>query len=210
MQTPPLDPGLVYVDQPDGRGALSRIVRDADAAETLWIDAGGAGSTYGLTADGDRHALRGLRIARAFTAHQHHTLVRRALDAASGRTDLVVAPNVAALYEAADGPDAETDRLYEATCSLLAALAGSLDVPVLVSAPAAGDDVQDALRERADSEWTCRDTDLGYAVDAPGFTPPGYWRDGWWQTTIPYWVDCCGAVGAVETATADPVALAIE
>ncbi|MBX0322308.1 hypothetical protein EGH21_04580 [Halomicroarcula sp. F13] len=210
MQTPPLEPGLVYVDQPDGRGAVAHVVRSAEATETLWVDAGGAASTYALTADGDRHALRGVRVARAFTAHQHHALVRRAVDVASGRTDLVVVPNVPALYEGADGPESEYDRLYGATCELLETLADALDVPVLVSAPTASDARRDRLHDRADTELTCRNTPFGYAVDAPGHTPPGYWRDGWWQTTVPYWVDVCGAVGDPGPTTADPVELVVD
>jgi|APHM01.1.fsa_nt_gi hypothetical protein len=27
---------------------------------------------------------------------------------------------------------------------------------------------------------------------------PGYWHRGWWQTTIPYWVELCGAVDATD------------
>lgn len=210
METPALEPGLTFVAQPDGRGGVAPLVRNADATETLWVDARGAASTYALTADGDRHALRGIRVARAFTAHQHHALVRRAVDAVSGRTDLVAAPNLAALYEAADGPEAELDRLYAATCSLLSALAASTGVTVLTTAPDATDAHRETLREQASHELTCRPTDFGYAIDAPGFTQSGYWGEGWWQTTIPYWVEVCGAVDHLEATTADPVALAVE
>ncbi|MFC6861912.1 hypothetical protein ACFQGE_00390 [Halomicroarcula sp. GCM10025817] len=210
METPPLEPGLTFVAQPDGRGGVAALARHADATETLWVDTRGAASTYALTADADRSVLRGLRVARAFTAHQHHALVRRAVDAATARTDLVVAPNLAALYEAADGPDTELDRLYAATCSLLAALGESTGVPVLAGAPDATDAHRETLREAAAREVTCRPTDFGYAVDAPGFTQSGYWGGGWWQTTIPYWVAVCGAVGTSAPATADPVAVAVE
>ena len=211
METPPLDPGLTFVAQPDGRGGIAPLVRHADVAETLWIDARGAVSTYALTADADRSALAGIRVARAFTAHQHHELVRQAVGAATDRTGLVAAPNVAALYAAADGPDAETDRLFEATCSLLSGIADALAAPVLTSAPDAPGDYHDVVTDQAAHEITCRRTGLGYAFEAPGFTDPGYWQDGWWQTTIPYWVECCGAVDdPTEAASPDPVAVALE
>jgi len=48
---------------------------------------------------------------------------------------LVVAPNVATLYEAADASAAEIDRLFDASVELLADLATALEVPALVSAP---------------------------------------------------------------------------
>lgn len=211
--TPPLGAGLTFVEQPD-RGAIHRLVLGAEcdgetsaapraadsrtggARETLWIDAGGTASTYGLTAQApNRRALRGIRIARAFTAHQHHQLVRNAVEAASGRTGLVVAPNVAALYENADAPAAEIDRLFDASLGLLADLGTALDVPVLVSAPHAGDERQATVRERASEEIECRRTDLGYAFATDEFQTTGYWQEGWWQTTIPYWVELFGAVG---------------
>ncbi len=205
-QTPPLEPGLTCVEQPDV-GALHRLVlgSDVDATEdttgpsagreTLWIDAGGAASTYGLTAQAPtRRALRGIRVARAFTAHQHHQLVRNAVGEASGRTGLVVAPNVAALYDGADASDAEIDRLFRASLELLADLADALAVPVLVSAPRASDERRAAVRERADREIECERTDLGYAFATEGFETTGYWQRGWWQTTIPYWAELCGTV----------------
>ena len=250
--TPPLEPGLTFVEQPD-RGAIHRLVlgsevlrtsnsgsgetasrsdhdgetsaerrrsrdgvavsrddenssaefsnhsadnRTGVARETLWVDAGGAATTYGLTAQApDRRALRGIRVARAFTAHQHHQLVRDCIATASGRTGLVVAPNVAALYERADASAAEIDRLFDASIGLLANLADALGVPVLVSAPHAGDERRAAIRERASEEIECRRTDLGYAFATDAFETTGYWKHGWWQTTIPYWVELFGAVG---------------
>lgn len=212
--TPPLDPGLVYVEGSD-RGAIHRLVLGSDHnGETLWVDAGGAASTYGLTAEApNRRALRGIRVARAFTAHQHHQLVRNAIgaslrraparsahgdavEAASGRTGLLVAPNVAALYEKADASDAEIDRLFDASLGLLCELGDALDVPVLVSAPYANDERRAAIRERASTEVECRRTDLGYAFATEEFQTTGYWQEGWWQTTIPYWVELFGAVGS--------------
>lgn len=192
MHLPAFDPGLVVVET-DGPGAVAHLVRESDATRVLWIDAGGAATTDALAGGGPR-SLRGIRVARAFTAHQHHALVRQAVRAADGRTDLVAAPNLAALYRAADAPDAEIDRLYAATCELLAGLGESLAVPVLAAAPDGTDRFRDPLADRATQTVSCLDTDLGYAVDAPGFTPPGYWQDGWWQTTVPYWVELCESV----------------
>ncbi|WP_226011860.1 hypothetical protein [Halomicrobium salinisoli] len=226
-QTPPLEAGLTYVEQPDA-GALHRLVLRSDAGtaadesdgrasdgaartsgrETLWIDAGGAASTYGLTAQAPtRRALRGIRVARAFTAHQHHQLVRNAVGEASGRTGLVVAPNVAALYDAADACDAEVDRLFRASLALLADLADALAVPVLVSAPRASEQRRATVRERADREIECERTDLGYAFATEGFETTGYWQRGWWQTTIPYWAELCGTV-AERAEAFEPTAVA--
>ncbi|MBX0285983.1 hypothetical protein [Haloarcula salinisoli] len=213
--TPPLDAGLVFVEQPD-RAALQRLVRGAEReGETLWVDAGGVAETYGLLDEGaNRRELRGIRIARAFQAHQHHQLVRDLVGEASARTALVVAPNLAALYEAADGPSTETERLFDGSLALLADLADALDVPVLVSAPHGTDAHRAAIRERAADVIECRRTSQGYAFETDEFETTAYWHRGWWQTTIPYWVDLYGAVdgepAAAETAPATLREVAIE
>jgi len=118
--TPQLDAGLVFVEQPD-RAALQRLVRGAEReGETLWVDAGGVAETYGLLNEGaSRRDLRGIRVARAFQAHQHHQLVRDLVAEASGRTALVVAPN----YHAA----AADRAAFEASLALLADLGDTRD-----------------------------------------------------------------------------------
>jgi len=212
--TPPLDAGLVFVAQPD-RAALQRLVRGAERdGEVLWVDAGGVAETYGLLDEGStRRELRGIRVARAFQAHQHHQLVRNLVSEASERTALIVAPNLAALYEAADHAAAETERLFDGSLALLADLADALSVPVLVSAPHGTDDHRAAIRERAADVVECRRTSQGYAFETDEFETTAYWRRGWWQTTIPYWVELCGAVdgeSAAETVPATPLEAAVE
>lgn len=201
--TPPLEPGLTLLAQPD-RGALHRLVLDSDWEGTaLWVDAGGAASTYGLTARvPTRRALQGIRVARAFTAHQHHQLVRNAVAAADGRTGLVVAPHLGALYDAADAPASVLDRLFSAAVDMLAELADALAIPVLATAPGAGGERRATITERADREIDCEATDLGYAYATEGFRTTAYWGAGWWQTTIPYWVELCGAGAPVGAALA--------
>jgi len=203
--TPPLEPGLTLVEQPD-RGALHRLVLDGEWAGTaLWVDAGGAASTYGLTARvPSRRALQGIRVARAFTVHQHHQLVRNVVAEADSRTGLVVAPNIAALYDAADAPAVVRDRLFAASLGLLAELAASMAVPVLVTAPSAGEKRRAAIEARADREIDCEATDLGYAYATDSFRTTAYWGAGFWQTTIPYWVELYGAGVPVGTALGEP------
>jgi len=115
--TPTLDAGLVFVEAPD-REAMGRLVRGAARdGETLWVDAAGAANTYDLLEG--RRELQGIRIARAFQAHQHHQLVRDLVAEASGRTALVVAPN----YHAA----AADRAAFEASLALLADLGDTRD-----------------------------------------------------------------------------------
>ena len=161
------------------------------------MDARNHASTHALTAGARRpRVLDRVLVARAFTAHQHHSLVRQLVVDAARPTALVVAPVVDDLY-ADDGLLAEeAERLREATLSTLRALAAACNVPVLVTAS----DPQ-AVAEYADEEVEVEETRFGPRFEGAGGETTAYWTRGGWQTTVPYWVDICGVAEAVESET---------
>jgi hypothetical protein len=196
---PRLEPGVTLLS--GGPAAVHRFVvaeLAGDATEALWVDPGRAVSVYALyDLAPSKRALSGLRIARAFTAYQHHALVRELVDRASPRTDLVVLPGIADLYRDDDVPDYERAELFESALAICAGLADSLSIPVLCSDD--GDDDLSALAtEYADAEIDAERTDQGLAFRGAGFSTLGYWARGYWQTTIPYWVELFGAVDPEE------------
>ncbi|WP_331236100.1 hypothetical protein [Natronorarus salvus] len=195
---PALDPGLALLRLPRPRSpALPALVADRlrrRPGSAFWIDARNHAATYALygAAPAER-TLDSLRIARAFTAYQHHSLVRRLPGLVTGRTSLVVAPAVTALYR---DPDLDADRaehLLDATLAVLSNLASAVDVPVLVTTTAE-DPAADSLAVAADTELACRETPFGFAFSGESFETTCYWDGGYWQTTIPYWVALFGAV----------------
>ncbi len=202
---PALDPGVTLLS--GGPAALHRLVA-AELARgrraALWVDPGSAVSTYALydLASSGR-ALAGLRVARAFTAYQHHALVRELVRRASPRTELVVLPGVADLYRDDDVPDYERDALFEAGLAAGAALADALSVPVLASDE--GDDELSALAAGyADAEIEVERTDLGLSFRGAGFETLGYWGRDFWQTTVPYWVELFGVADPEAPLAASP------
>ncbi|WP_435144468.1 hypothetical protein [Halobaculum sp. P14] len=205
LDQPTLDDGVTLLRPPDARStALHRLVvdalADADRAggPAYWVDARNAAVSHALyrLAPADR-ALRGLQVARAFTAYQHLELVRTLARRARPGTRLVVAPNVASLYRDGDVPDGEADRLLRAALATLSELGDALDCPVVVSATG-DDDHADRVADAADRVVDCERTALGLTYDAPGFDVDGYHRGDHWQTTIPYWVDLCGRLEPVD------------
>lgn len=203
---PTLVPGLVRLRTADDPGpagprstratALHDLVARAledGSGPAYWLDARNAASTYGLAAALGPTGLDTVRVARAFTAHQHHDLVRRTVRTASDPA-LLVAPNVATLYRDDDAPDREATALFRTSCRLLDALGRSLAVPVLVTAAPADDD---AFAERvagaASRTITCERTRCGLRLAAGDEETLVYRGPGWWQTTVPYWVDLLGA-----------------
>lgn len=196
---PSLPPELVHLRRPGGGGAaLRRLVAAAMAdreGSALWVDAGGDATTRRL----DDHLPRGrgladVRVARAFTAYQHHELVRRAVGEADVHTGLVVAPCTAALYRDDDVPDALGRDLLAASLATLRELARGLEVPVVVTTPGDDCDHHALVAERADRTVACERTRAGLRFVGPDAETTVYRDAAGWQTTIPYWVDLFGCV----------------
>jgi len=189
---PSLEAGVTLLRGGD-RGAVAALVaaelRERDGL-ARWVDARNHASTYALSGHGDRRRLLDrVRVARAFTAHQHHALVRQLVGDARRPTSLVVAPAVDDLYGDDDLLAAEAERLREASLSTLAALADARDLPVLVTASD-----PDTVVEHADQTVDVEDTRFGRRFEGEGDETTAYWTRGGWQTTIPYWVDLVGRV----------------
>lgn len=109
---PTLDTGPHLLDAPaEMRGAVHAIVCDTlltTEGSVWWVDAGGradAAQLAGLAPS--RRALDRVRVARGFTAYQHHTVARRLGDAVADHVreggsapSLVVCPAVDDRYRA--------------------------------------------------------------------------------------------------------------
>ena len=199
---PTLEPGVTVLRPPGPRSpALHRLVAETlegESGPAYWVDARNAANTHALyDAAPSRRTLAGLMVARAFTAYQHAGMVHELPRVARPGTRLVVASNAAALYRDGDVSDATAARLLDASLGFLTELADALDCPVLVTATGE-DDLAERVVAAADAVVDCERTRLGLTFDAPGFTPSGYYRDGYWQTTVPYWVDLLGRVAPRE------------
>lgn len=143
---PTLDPGVTLLTT-DGRatGALQSLVLDrvlcGDGA-ALWVDADGHAATTSLAAVApSRRTLERIRVARAFTAFQHHALLAD-LEAAAASLDapveVVVAPAVEHFYAADDLRRGEGEAMLTRGLELLGELAAARDVPVLLSRSGSG------------------------------------------------------------------------
>lgn len=204
-QLPTLEPGVTYLDT-DG-AALYRVVArhlTEHRGPAYWVDAGNCAAPAVLYDHLDRRATRSLRVARAFTGCQHHELVRSLPRTVRPNTSLVVAPALGLLYADGDVPDHEADAMFGAVRELLDSVASAVDVPVLVTADA--DPYAADVRQAADRTLGATATDAGLRVDGDGFRTDVYWDEWGFQTTVPYWVDLLGAVGADDRERAAPPA----
>jgi hypothetical protein len=197
---PDLDAGLTLLGTPQPRATVIhrlalQTIQQTDGP-TYWLDARNTASTYALhELAPSARTLRGVRIARAFTAYQHHTLVERVVNAVSPRTGCVVVPNAASLYRDDDVPEHEAEPLLSAAVGALREVATTFEIPVLVTDAGPDDRLAGVLADHADRELRCERTGLGYRFEGEEFETTVYRQDGGWQTTIPYWVELLSAVG---------------
>lgn len=197
---PTAEPGLTTLRCPHPRsGALYRVaiqtIQDSDGP-VYWVDARNTASTYALSqlAPAAR-VLDPVRLARAFTAYQHFRLIERVINRVRPRAGCIVAPNLPALYRDDDVPAHEATDMLDAVLDGLATLAETLELSVLVSTTE-HDRLGATVTDRATREIECIETAFGYRFNGDDVDSHGYWQDGYWQTTIPYWVDLFGPADA--------------
>lgn len=208
---PDLAPGITLLRTPGPRSTVLhqlalQTIRQVDGA-AYWLDARNTASTYALHDLADDHRLlRGIRLARAFTAYQHFTLIERLINTVTARTGCVVLPNAPSLYRDDDVPGHEATPLFDAAVTAVSEVATVYDIPVLVTDAGPMDDLAESAAATADARYRAESTDLGYRVVGEGFETTVYWDETGWQTTIPYWVDLCGMVEeTVQAARLTPV-----
>lgn len=200
---PDLRVGLNVLWVPSHRSmALHRVVSgvlpERDGA-AVWIDARDVATTHALYDRLSSSVLRRIRIARSWTAYQHHELVRRLPADVDEATGIVIAPAVTSLYED-DGVPAPEARWYlESSIAILAELGVACECPVLASVSDTSE-FASLVAEYAAYEIDCESTDLGYRFDADGFETLAYWDAVFWQTTIPYWVALLGVADNADLA----------
>jgi hypothetical protein len=170
-------------------GELSREDAHPDAP-AYWVDVGGAAATRGLYDRGlDPATGPTLRIARAFTAYQHFSLVERLCERLSEATPFVVCSNVARLYDDDDVRRGEARELLGAAMERLAEAVEAHDVPTVLTTGSPGDRRLAAIVDViADRTTRCRPTRLGLRFSGEDFETETYgsaWGDH--QTTFEYW-----------------------
>lgn len=209
---PSLPSGVVRVDLPDPRSvAFHHLVVDAlvggeGDGPVHWIDARNNASTYVLAdlAPHDR-ALERVRVARAFTAHQHYALVTALPGRVTPATDLIVLPCVGSLYADDDLRAGEDDLLLSGAVDVLVALARRHDCTVLCSTGAVPAPIADRIADAADATVRCRETREGFRYVTGDFETEVYAGPGYRQTTLPYWARALGDLAGIgATATPDP------
>lgn len=200
---PDLDRGLNLLETPVNRTTALHQIGLAHLRERggsgFWIDARENASPFQLRREG--HPVPDILLCRAFTAFQHYEIVRTLPRHLPDDLELVIAPCLPSLYCDTDVPDWEGEWHLESALAVLDEIARIWDVPVLVSSTT-NSPMIDQVRDAATKTITYERTGLGYRFEADDFETTVYWQDGYWQTTIQYWVELFGAVDESDPAVA--------
>lgn len=207
VELPRLTPGL-YLLNGDGRGAKMRPLQTLalDAAlsaggDAVWIDTRGYVATHSLARLApSARVLRRVQVARAFTTHQHHTLVTQLArwvrgepagvfgEPATDEPAVVVVPAADGSYRSGELSETRRRRLFARTLAQLQFVAREAGVPVLTTRTAA-DELAAPLAAAATAIET-RATQFGPRFDCSSLEfetvayPEG---DGTIQTTLAFW-----------------------
>lgn len=170
-RTPDLDAGITRVEFRDGPDGLYRLVTDALLTATgpaYWVDAANEARTRRLyAASSDRLTLARLRVARAFTAYQHRSLVDRLVSQVEEDTALVVCSSMPALYADDDLLAGDDRALFRASAKALLRLRRRFDVPILVTHRTDAE-FTDLLAACADRSLHCERTRRGVQFRGDG------------------------------------------
>lgn len=193
---PTLDSGLVLLETTDNEqaiGPLGSLVLDhlfCSDDRAVWVDSGGHATTQRLARMAPSLGLlERIRVARAFTAYQHYSLVEeldQQLVSPAARTALVVVPWLDALYRDGDLPTVLAGRMIEHVTERLARLARRANLPVLVTRRQA-DELTAAIADRATHTIEYQQTAFGPRFVGEAFETLVYEGNGYVQTTLAFW-----------------------
>jgi hypothetical protein len=197
---PSLDPGVHLVDV-DRRavGAVQSLVVDhvltqgPTGSTAAWVDSDGTATTRTLARlVPSPRLLDRIRVARAFTPYQHHTLVSRLPAVVDERTSFVAVPAFESHYRDPELRFGVAHDLVEAGVETLSRLARDRDVPILVTRETTAP-LSAPIPERADSVLECERTRFGPRFVGEEFETLVYPVGGGFQTTLSYWAEVLAA-----------------
>jgi hypothetical protein len=210
----------VYLLEPDVTGSRCRrqaVLNSLHAlaldtaltagGDVVWIDAQGHATTHTLSrvAPSER-ALDRVHIVRAFTTHQHHTLLegvgrwlRGGTESPFGSPDtsrpaVLVCPALDALYREGELRESDSRSLLVRGLAVLGAIARDHDIPVLLTRTR--DDDYTAPIDQMATAIALEQTAFGPRFECPElkFETLVYpVDDGIVQTTFAFWRDVLGA-----------------
>lgn len=202
-------------------GPLQGLALDhalGEGGDLVWIDVQAHATTQALLGVApSRRALERVHVARAFTTHQHQTLIDLVRGWLDGTTEspfgspeterpaILVCPALDALYRAGEVGRSEAQSMLTHAVAVLQRVAREHDIPVIATRTSTDD--FSAVVERAATTIALRDTGHGARFECPELDFETLAYDvgrGLVQTTLAFWADLLSTRHPTVVSSDDP------
>jgi len=187
---PKLDEGVNLLHKPEKlpvfQAVLANYLENRNSS-AVWIDVGNESSTYALSSYGKPGILEKVKIGRAFTPFQYHSLIHQLEDDIQEDTELLVLPNITSIYLEGQIKEWEAEELFEEVWSKILQLQLKHDLKVLVSVSSTRSSLNYIVNADTDNRIKVESTSRGWKYDSDGFDQLIYQENGLVQTTVSYW-----------------------
>jgi hypothetical protein len=154
----------------------------------VWIDSKNESSTYALASFGSPGIMEKVRIGRAFTPFQHHSLIHQVDEFIQENTKLLVLPNLDYFYLDGQIKDWEAEELFQEIWKQILDLRYQYDLKVLVSLSSWKSDLTHPVIRDAENSIKVEKTSQGWKYESDDFEQHAYRDGGEVQTTVSCWM----------------------
>lgn len=191
QRQPQLQEGVNLLQKPEKLPVFQSLVSselEGRRATAIWIDSKNESSTYALSSFGSPSIMEKVRIGRAFTPFQHHSLIHQLEEFIRQDTELLVLPNIDFLYLDGQVKEWEAEELFSEVWEKVLEVKQKYGLKVLVSISGQKSVLSYSVVGGSDNKIKVEPTRQGWKYDSDGFQQYAY-RDGQEvQTTMPYWM----------------------
>lgn len=157
-------------------------------SKAIWVDAGDNASTYKLSNHLDRESMDRVKIGRAFTPHQHYSLVMRLENLLDKDTEVLLLPEITSLYTEGQVREWESEKLFQEIWEELGRLKQVYNLKIVVSVGKSSL-LDFRVRQGADKLIEAGETSQGRRYSSQDYSQRAYATMEGFQTTLFYWRD---------------------
>jgi len=150
----------------------------------VWIDTGNESSTYALSAQ-KTEILDKVKIARAFTPFQHHTLIQNLEETIEDKTEILVIPNIDMMYSNGQINEWEAEELFKESWNKIKEIKQNYNIKILVSTVNSVPGLK--IKSEANHRIEIQETEQGDRYEGDKFQQNAYRRRNSLQTTLSAW-----------------------
>lgn len=187
---PELEKGINYIEK-DKEVSAFQVFLDSElggvTGKAVWIDCLNEASTYSLSALGSPDLLERVKIGRAFTVFQHHSLIDRLEEFMDEETKIIVLSNFEHLYVNGQVNEWEAKELFKESWSKIKELSNKNNVKILVSCSNSSEFSQKVQKD-SNNFIDIERTEEGLKYSSSDHKQIIYSDGNNTQTTMSYWI----------------------